>query len=200
MTPIAEFPRSELAIEPVRETMSLDAFLALPDDPAMDRMLIDGQVWEKPMTVRGRNHAFAETKIASRLDQHADSIDFEGQVASGEAGVIFEPLTSAIGIDVVIVSEETVNAQDDSAKLIRGVPLMTVEILSGSETVDEIDAKLRTYLKAGVRLCWIVAPRHRTVIAHRPGETPTFFAGTDPINADPAMPGFSMPTVKLFER
>ena len=187
-------------VDIVRQKMSIEDFLAICDEPGVDRMLINGELWEKPVTVRNRSHAFAEIRVGQRLQNHIDERELDALAASGEAGVIFEPLQSAVGIDVVVISQETLDAQDDSTTLIRGVPLMTVEILSGSETVDEVDAKLRTYLQAGVQLCWIVDPKRRTVIAHRPDQKPRIFSGEDPIDAEPALPGFEIPTVKLFER
>jgi Uma2 family endonuclease len=46
---------------------------------------------------------------------------------------------------------------------LRVVPDLAVEIRSPGETDGDVNAKLDLYLRAGVRLVWLVDPRQQTV-------------------------------------
>jgi hypothetical protein len=47
--------------------MTAEEFLSLPTDDGVERMLIRGEVWEKPLTRRNRFHAATESLIAHLL-------------------------------------------------------------------------------------------------------------------------------------
>ena len=49
----------------------------------------------------------------------------------------------------------------------RGAPDFVVEILSPSNTAEEMQRKFNLYRDAGVREYWVVDGEHKTVIAHR---------------------------------
>lgn len=196
---LAPPPRAEEAAP--RPEMSLEDFLAMPPEKGVDRSLIRGRLWERPVTVRNRRHFLSESRINQRLQNQLDANDQPAVAGSGEAGVVLTAESTAVGVDVVVVPKDVLDRQDDADTVyFRGVPLMAVEILSPSNTIEEVDEKVEAYLDAGVSLVWVVHPRHRQVTAYRPGLPTEFFAGDEPINADPAVPGLDIPTRKLFER
>ena len=95
------------AITPVAMTtalpsvMSINEFNALPDDPSKDRVLIRGQLREKPMTKRNRWHSDAESMISHLLINWLERTDPTfGRVMSGEVGCELPVLESSVGIDV----------------------------------------------------------------------------------------------------
>jgi Uma2 family endonuclease len=183
-----------------RRTMTLQEFNALPEDPTVDRMLINGELWEKPMTKRNRWHAGIEARIAQHLANWLDeqSPPF-GKVFSGEVGCDFPDSESGFGIDVAVFTFEVLATQAEGAKFIVGVPVLAVEILSPSERQEEIQAKTDTYLDSGVKCVWIVDPHFKTITAFRSDEKPTLFSGDDEISGEPYLPGFGVRTDKLFE-
>jgi Uma2 family endonuclease len=175
--------------------------LALPDD-GKDRWLIRGRLREKEMTKRNRFHARVEARIAHLLLNWVDrQPEPRGEVYSGEAGVWLarEPDTS-VGIDVVYVSAEVVASQMDNTTLIEGVPTLAVEILSPSDTQEELNEKIDAYLAVGVPLVWVVEPYRQHVTVYRPGEVAEFFTIRDELSADPHLPGFAVPVARLFRR
>ncbi|QDU38332.1 hypothetical protein Mal4_26590 [Maioricimonas rarisocia] len=182
--------------------MTEEEFLALPEDETLDRMLIRGRLWEKPMTRRNRWHSSTESRIVHLLmswqDAHPES---GGVVCSGEAGVrLRRDPASVVGIDVCYVSAEVASRDSDETMLIDGPPVLAVEILSPSDRQDEIASKVDEYLAAGVSLVWIVDPHFRTVVVHQPEQPPRMFAGEDEISADPHLPGFVTSVTRLFQR
>ncbi|MGB3618865.1 MAG: Uma2 family endonuclease [Catalinimonas sp.] len=58
-------------------------------------------------------------------------------------------------------------------------PLLTVEILSPIQALQDLTDKTDHYLVAGVRLCWVVLPPLQAVVVyHAPGQY-TFFTAQD---------------------
>src|SRR5207248_2468092 len=92
-----------------------------------------------------------------------------GAVHSGEAGcVLARDPDVTVGIDVVYVSPELAAKPLDETTMINGVPTLAVEILSPSNTEEEVNDKLDAYRDAGVPLVWLVDPHLGTVQVLRP--------------------------------
>jgi len=179
--------------------MTTEDLLALPPD-GMERWLIRGQLREKPMTVRNRVHSRITTLVAKFLDNWLDEQpEPRGQVLSGEAGVRLrrDPDTT-VGIDVVYVSAEVMERASPDTKLVDGVPVLAVEILSPSDAQEEINEKVDTYLGAGVALVWVIDPHHRTVEIFRPTAEPELVNAQQELSAEPELPGFRVAVARLF--
>lgn len=190
-----------------QKVWTTEDLLALPDD-GVERWIIDGQLREKPpeipgvtMTVRNRHHSEIMALIAGTIlfwlrTQPAP----RGKIYCGEVGVKLPGQSNTVGVDVVYVAADVVATQDDEkTTLIDGVPTLAVEILSPNDTVEQVEEKVDTYLKAGVPVVWVVAPHRRTVTVHRPRQEPELFNATRRMPAEPALPGFTPAVVELFE-
>ena len=117
----------------------------------------------------------------------------------GEAGVrLTRDPDTTVGIDVVYVSADVLARQTDETTLIEGVPLLAVEILSPSDTVDEINEKLDTYLAAQVSLVWIIDPYRRTAMVYRPHGPARLVTEEQELSGDPILPGFRVTLSDLF--
>ncbi|HZU35002.1 MAG TPA: Uma2 family endonuclease [Gemmataceae bacterium] len=185
-----------VATRPVTTT---DELLALPDD-GMERWLIRGQVREKPMTVRNRVHSLIMARVTLHLGQWLETqAQPRGQVLCGEAGVRLQrnPDTT-VGVDVVYIPADVASRSSPDTTLVDGVPVLAVEILSPSDTQEEIDEKIDTYLSAGVALVWVIDPHHRTVEIFRPSAAPEFVNVQQELTGEPHLPGFRVAVARLF--
>lgn len=199
-TPVTSIGDNAVEANRPRPRMTLQEFNALPDDPTIDRMLIKGELWEKPLTKRNRWHAGIEARIAQLLSNWVDeqAVPF-GKVYSGEVGCDLPDSGSGVGIDVAVFTADVLAAQAKDATFIVGAPLLAVEILSPSERQEEIQAKTDLYLESGVMFVWIVDPHFQTVTVHRPDEKPAMYSGNDEMTGDPHLPGFHIRADQLFE-
>lgn len=181
--------------------MTTEEMLALPGD-GKERWLIDGQLREKPMTVRNRFHSKVLGRIMQLLGMWLDSQpEPRGELLVGEAGCRLRRNPDlTVGIDLMYISAELAAHQPTDTTLVDGVPLLAAEILSPSDTVEEIDEKVDAYLKAGVAVVWIIDTHDRTVTAYRPDAEPVFFNESQELNAEPHLPGFRLPVLQLFRR
>ena len=188
-------------VELPRKKMTLDEFNAIAEEPAWDRMLIRGELWEKPSTQHDRWHAKTEARIVQLLHSWLETqTENSGEVFSGEVGCDFPDLETGFGIDVAYFSDDVLSQQSDDSKYIVGPPILAVEVLSPSERKEEIDAKVLSYLDGGVKLIWIVDYRFQTVTVYRPDADPKMFTGDQEITGEEHLLGFSVPVSKLFQR
>jgi Uma2 family endonuclease len=190
------------------EPMTTEALLALPDN-GMERWLIRGQLREKPMTgqlrerrmtVRNRWHSRVLASLTACVKNWRDAQpEPRGDVLSGDDGVrLTHGPDTTVGIDIAYVSPEVLARQTDETTLIDGVPLLAVEILSPSETVDEINEKIDAYLAAGVPLVWIIDPYRRTAAIYRPQKPARLVAEGEELSGEAVLPGFRVPVADLF--
>ncbi|MHB1422249.1 MAG: Uma2 family endonuclease [Gemmataceae bacterium] len=184
----------------VTAPMTTEELLALPDD-GMERWLIEGELRERPMTVRNRFHSRAMIRVGKFLDNWLDEQPPpRGQVLGGEAGVrLRRDPDSTVGVDVVYVSADVIVRQTQETTLIEGVPVLVVEILSPKDTIEEIHEKIMVYHSAGVPLVWVLDPYDRTVRIYRPGAMPELFNVSQELSGEPNLPGFRVPVARLFE-
>jgi len=89
--------------------------------------------------------------------------------------------------------------QTEDSTLIDGVPTLVVEILSPSDTIEDINEKIDAYLAARVSIIWIIDPHRRTITVHQPECEPELFNIRDELSAEPHLPGFRVPVARLFE-
>jgi Uma2 family endonuclease len=78
------------------------------------------------------------------------------------------------------------------------VPDLAVEVLSESNTEEEMEEKLRDYLKAGVRLVWYVDPQAHTVKVHAPRKRARTLRLGQRLDGGAVLEGFSVTLKELF--
>jgi Uma2 family endonuclease len=184
--------------------MTTEEFLALPDD-GVERWLIRGHLRAKSggklMTVRNRFHSRAMVRLAALIESWCSGQPLpRGEVLCGEAGVILSRNPDTIvGVDIVYISAEVAARQSKSTTLVEGVPTLAVEILSPSDTHEEVHEKVADYLRAGVALVWIVDPDDQTVRVYRPDARPELFNADHELSGEPHLPGFRVAVRRLFE-
>jgi Uma2 family endonuclease len=179
--------------------MSTEELLALPDD-GKERWLIRGELREKPMTVRNRWHSRVlsclDHLVRLWLDQQPEP---RGAVLVGEAGCrLRKTPDSTVGIDLVYISAKLAAPEPANTTLIDGVPILAAAVLSPNDTEEEVNEKVDEYLRAGVKLVWLVDPHYQTVIVYRSDAPPQLFNVQQDLTAEPHLPGLRIPVARIF--
>lgn len=180
--------------------MTTEELLALPDD-GVERDLIDGHLREKPVTRRSRPHSKTQTRLTFLLEGwRSHQPEPRGEVLSGEAGFRLrrDPDTT-VGIDVAYIDAATAAATPADVYLIDGLPVLAAEVLSKTDTYDDVVTKVMGYLQAGVPLVWVVDPAFRTVMVYRPDAEPELFTAKMELSGDPHLPGLRIPVRAIFD-
>jgi len=183
--------------------MTAEEFLALPDD-GVERWLIRGQLREKEdseMTMRNKYHGITEGRVSGLLFMWLRTQPApRGEVVTGETGFRLrsKPDTISAGVDVAVMS--ALQADDDSpdTTLAIGPPLLIAEVLSPSDTQEEIVERVNEYLDCGVPVVWICNPYFKTVTVHRRGVDPLALGSQEMLTGDPELPGFSAKVADFF--
>lgn len=193
--------RALLERDAPRRRLTLAEFHALPEEDRIDRMLLRGELWEKPMTKRNKQHTRIEARIAQLIGNWIDAQKTTpGEIYSGEAGVDLPETGSGVGIDVAYFPNDSLAGQDEDERFLVGPPTLAVEILSPSDRQSELWAKIDNYLAANVPLIWIVDPHFQTVTVYRPDAKPAMISADDDLTGEPHLPGFTVPARKIFSR
>jgi Uma2 family endonuclease len=94
----------------------------------------------------------------------------------------------------------------DRAQNLEGVtfsvaPDIAVEVVSPHETARDVQAKVKSYLKAGTRLVWLVYPEDQTIAVYRPtdaGWLVEIKTATDNVDGADVLPNFLLEVCRIF--
>jgi Uma2 family endonuclease len=79
-------------------------------------------------------------------------------------------------------------------------PDLAVEVVSPNDYAREVEEKVEEYLRAGVRLVWVVYPEIHTVQVYRADGTTARFRSQDELSGEDVLPGFRYRVGDLFPK
>jgi Uma2 family endonuclease len=100
--------------------------------------------------------------------------------------------------DVAYFAKATLPTATPTQDPVRVAPDLVVEVLSPNDDAIALDTKIDEYLKAGVKLVWIVNPQNKTVRIHRADGTLARLAADDAISGESVLPGFTAQVAAFF--
>ncbi|MGP0066304.1 MAG: Uma2 family endonuclease [Isosphaeraceae bacterium] len=80
------------------------------------------------------------------------------------------------------------------------IPDLAVEIISLTNTADEVAEKLEEYFRVGVRQVWVVYPRQSKVYVYRSTTAVQVLAPGDELEGGDLLPGFRLSGREVFEK
>lgn len=78
------------------------------------------------------------------------------------------------------------------------VPDVAVEVVSPSDLAEGLLEKVLEYLRAGVRLVWVVYPRLQIIHAYESPSKIREYSTSDELDGGEVLPGFRRPVASLF--
>ncbi len=176
-----------------RKQWTDEEFMALPDTG--DRYeIVNGELI---VTNSGARHGY----IASLI-----SIVLGGYVRTHKLGITIDS-SSAFSMksgnkrapDVSFLTRERLQGLKKVPNgFWQGAPDLVVEILSPTNTVEEIHQKIVEYFENGARLIWIVNPQDESVLTYRSPQPDRLLKSGDNLDGEDVVPGFCFPVVELF--
>jgi Uma2 family endonuclease len=122
-----------------------------------------------------------------------------GGAVSGADGTYELNLYNTRIPDVAYVTAE--HDQQGGDGFYRGAPDLAVEVVSPSNTPDELQQRAGEYLAAGTSLIWIVYSEQRTVDVYLPGGERIVLSQSDQyLEGYEILPGLKLPLHRVFER
>ncbi len=102
--------------------------------------------------------------------------------------------------DVSFVSKERLQGLKRPPRgFFKGSPDLAVEILSPSNTIEEIHGKIVEYFENDTRLVWVIHPDEKYVLVYHAPEPDGFLRPQDLLVGEAIVPGFSLAVAELFE-
>ena len=166
----------------------------LPDN-GMRRALVRGEVREA-MPPGGRHGVIAAVMTALlRLWARSGP---RGVVGVESGFVLAHNPDTVRAPDVFYVRSARLPAQGVPEAFWEIAPDLAVEVVSPTETAEEVRAKVHDYLAAGTPLVWVIYPRTQEVVAHTLDGLARTLGSGDRLEAPEVLPGFSCAVADLF--
>ncbi len=122
-----------------------------------------------------------------------------GEAYAAETGFILKRNPDTVRApDVAFVTAERAARQSQETGFFEGAPDLAVEVISPSETMDEIENKLFDYLNAGTQVVWLVFPRTQSITAYRSLTDIRTYSVEDAIDCAELLPGFTLTVKEIF--
>ena len=142
-------------------------------------------------------HSYVQGKLYRYLDEWMEKF------GCGEVGVEIDCLLGedpdTVRIPDVGVLLQPFDTENAFLGRVRGAPDIVIEVLSPSNSPQEMRDKTSDYFNAGALRVWIVDPEARTIIIHKADGTNTRFGGKDRLEDPEILPGFTLEMQKVFE-
>jgi Uma2 family endonuclease len=158
--------------------------------------LIEGVLVEKVM---GYHESKLALWIGHLIQLYLDDHDL-GEVTGPDGTLRLMPSLVRIP-DIAFVSYQRVAECANPDEPIPDLaPDLAVEVLSESNTPQEMERKLKEYFFAGAKLVWLVDPRDRTVQVNTAPDQASVLSEGQELTGEPVLPGFRVPVSRIFAK
>ena len=159
--------------------------------------LIDGVLRETVSA--GKRHSFIAGNIMAPLHTHVRR-DRLGRVGGTDGGVFIRRNPDTVREpDIFFVSAERLPLDDQSDGYLEVVPEIVVEIVSPSDSAQDVAEKITMWLNLGVSIALEVRPAERAALVHRPDVPAATLSGDDVLDCGDVLPGFTLPLGEVFD-
>ena len=176
--------------------MTAAEFLAMPDDGFHRYELVKGELIS--MAPAGGEHGAIGINAGTFLNVFVRQNDL-GVVFNSDTGFIIYSDPDTVRMpDVSFVRKENIPPSGIPRGFIIGAPDLAVEVISPTDSYNEVEAKAAQLLEAGTLLVVLIDPRTRTItLRYQSGETITL-TEEDTLTLGDVLPGFECAVGELF--
>jgi Uma2 family endonuclease len=192
---LGNVPLDRIILDPLPGTATEQDLLRLVEG---DRLveLIDGTLVEKPV---GWMESRIATELSRKLGNYIEPRRL-GQIAGADGTLRMKSGRVRLP-DITFVSNDDIPADWSPEQPIPDLPpTLAVEVISVSNTAEEMRIKTREYFDSGARLVWLIYPKTKTVAVFETAsaEPTRTVTEADTLDGAPAVPGFSIPVSEIF--
>lgn len=169
-----------------RGTITPDELLELSDSKRYE--LVDGQLEEKEVSYLS---SLIGIEVAFQLRRFLDVHPLGTVTGSDASFQCFEDEPLQVRRpDVAFLAQGRLPIEELARGHVTVAPDLAVEVVSPNDYVYELNKKVQEYLRAGVRLVWVIDPENRTLVVHRANRTLAEFQPEDELTGEDVIPGF----------
>jgi Uma2 family endonuclease len=149
------------------------------------------------MSPPGRRHGSAQARITGHLIVRGEEKG-HGEVMTDVGVVLWRNPDRVVSPDVLFIAKDQLPAKDSKEGYIETIPDLVVEVRSKNDSPADVEQKTQDYLKAGVRIVWVVDNDARTVTISRADGEPQVLGENDTLRAEGVIPEFAAAVAGLF--
>ncbi|MEM1304419.1 MAG: Uma2 family endonuclease, partial [Planctomycetota bacterium] len=158
--------------------------------------LVSGEL--RIMSPTGGEHGVLSARIAAVLNVHVATNGL-GVCFGAETGFVVQRDPDTVKApDAAFVKQDRIDAVGISAKYFPEAPTLAVEVVSPSESEDEVHAKAQMWIESGSEMVWVVWPEDRTVSVYRPQQEVLKVGEAETPDGGGVVPGFAVEVAELF--
>ncbi|WP_088890828.1 Uma2 family endonuclease [Leptolyngbya ohadii] len=159
--------------------------------------LVDGELIDAGSS--GMEHGVISSLLSGLLAIHVRQHKL-GIVCDSSTAFTLRSGNNKRSPDVSFVAKERLKGLKRPPRgFFQGSPDLAVEILSPSNTVEEVHDKIVEYFENDTRLVWVIHPDEKYVLVYHSPEPEGFLRPQDSLDGEAIVPGFLMPVSDLFE-
>ncbi len=169
--------------------------LTMPDGDQFE--LVDGRLVERSMGILA---GWVSGRLFTRLSAFCEAHPLGWVFPGGDVGYLAFPNSpkTVRKPDVSFVSFGRFPGETLPPGFARLAPDLAAEVVSRNDLYEEVDQKIEEYIRAGVRLVWVVSPQNHTVRVHRLNGSSASLRENDELNGEDVLPGFRCRVGDLF--
>jgi Uma2 family endonuclease len=173
--------------------LTLEQFAGLPADGARHEMDAGVLITLPPAKSL---HSRVARSVFIAIQECLDRSDV--REAFPEAGYMLseDPLTIRQP-DVSVISKERI-AATEAESYFQGAPDLAVEIVSPSDSAQDLEAKVRQYLQAGAQQVWVLYPKTKNIHVFSGTRSLLILDENQTLEGGEFLPGFSIKVSDLF--
>ncbi len=170
--------------------------LTMPDGDRYE--LVYGQLVEKQLSTWAN---YVAGRLYRRVDAFAEAKQSGWVLPEGTSFQCFRDAPNRVRrADVSFIQRDRMSLEQATVEgHCSVVPDLTTEVMSPNDVAYKVDKKVQEWLRAGVRLVWVVNPQARTIEVHRVKELGTILREQDVLDGEDVLPGFRCAVRELFE-
>lgn len=174
------------------ENLTEEQLLSLPHIGKAE--MIDGRLIVAPA---GSEHGGTSMQLGRLLLNYVDEHRL-GWVFDSSTGFYMRS-GDLLSPDVAFVSAARLKGMKRlPRRFFQGSPDLLAEVLSPNDTPHEIERKMTEYFASDTKLAWLVDPATKTVTPYHDAKPGRVLSGSDVLDGEDVVPGFTLPLEQLF--
>lgn len=179
----------------IARLVTAEELLQLPKDGRRYE-LVDGEL--RDMTPSGYEHGAVVGELHWLLAQFVHKHKL-GRVIAAETGFLLSRQPDTVRApDVAFVRAEREKQLGVTKAYFPEAPALVVEVVSPSDSVYEVEDKMKRWIIAGAELAWVVSPAARTVTIYKAIDDIEVLTEQDVLTGGSVLPGFECVLADLF--